>query len=349
VVHSFDLAKGPLLRASLVCLAAQENLLLISTHQVICDGWSLGVFVKELAALYDAFSAGEESPLAPLSIQYADFAHWQRHWRSHSEIIAQLEYWREQLCDPLPEMQIARSGVGQTIDNLRTARREVVLPARLVEAAKRFSHQEGGTLFTALVAALKVLLHSYLREDDLRVATDVANRNRPGTESLIGRLVNTVIVRTNLCGDPNPREVLRRVRKSTLAAFAHQDLPFEEVFQTLKRERPKSVPLANIMMSLQNTTLRPKVSSGHRLSFEEANPNMLVPLVTITSFDAILRLREVPDGLAGTCVYKPHLFCAGTIDCLLRDFQEVLERMTGQPDQPISAIRVSLKQKMPDG
>jgi len=202
-------------------------------------------------------------------------------------------------------------------------------------------------LFMALVAALKTLLHRYLGQDDLRVATNIANRNRPGTEALIGPLVNTVILRTNLGGDPSPREVMRRVRTTTLAAFAHQDLPFEELVQTFDREcRLKPLTLANIMILLQNATLRPPASSGHKLSFEEANPNMLVPLVTITSFNVILMLRESPDGLVGTCVYKPYLFQAGTIDRLLRHFQEVLKRMTMQPERPISEIRVSLNEQI---
>jgi len=191
----------------------------------------------------------------------------------------------------------------------------------------------------ALVATLKTLLHRHLGEDDVRVATNVANRNRPGTEALIGPLVNTVILRTDLGGDPNPREVMRRVRSTVLGAFAHQDLPFEELVRSLERDH-RLAPLANVMILFQNSTLRPTANSGHKLSFEEANPNMLLPLVTITSFDVILMLREFPQGLAGTCVYKPHLFEAGTIDRLLRDFQKVLERMTTQPEQPISSIRI---------
>jgi acyl-CoA synthetase (AMP-forming)/AMP-acid ligase II len=345
VLHSFDLAKGPLIRARLVHLAEQEHLFLISMHRVVCDGWSLGVFVEELVALYDAFSGQGESPLAPLPIQYADFAHWQRRWRLHSGIIAQLEYWQEQLREPPPVVRLASSGA---IDDLHTVRRAWILPASLAEAAKRFSGQEGGTLYMALVAALKTLLHRYLGQDDVRVATNVANRNRPGTEALIGPLVNTVILRTNLGGDPNAREVMRRVRSTTLAAVARQDLPFEELVQILERERGLA-PLANVMIIFQNSALRPTANSGHKLSFEEADPNMLVPLVTITSFDVILMLRESPHGLAGTCVYKPHLFQAATIDRLLRDFQEVLARMTAQPEQPISAICVSLNEQASNG
>jgi non-ribosomal peptide synthetase component F len=197
----------------------------------------------------------------------------------------------------------------------------------------------------ALVAALKTLLHRYLGQDDLRVATNVANRNRPGTEALIGHLVNTVILRTNLGGDPTPREVLRRVRASTLAALAHQEFPFEELVQTLERERRLDHrALVNVMILLENATLRQATSSGRRLTFEEANPNTLIPLVTITTFDVILMLRESSQGLVGTCVYNPHRFGVSTIDRLLRNFQEVLECMTARPEQPISAIRVSLNE-----
>jgi acyl-CoA synthetase (AMP-forming)/AMP-acid ligase II len=342
-LHPFDLAQGPLFRARLLRLAEREHLLLITTHQVICDGWSLGVLLGELVALYDAFSARKPSPLAPLSVQYADYAHWQRNWQSQPDLLAQLAYWREQLRDPLPVTPFATARPRRSVDGLHTARRGWALPASLAEAAKRFSHREGGTLFMALVAALKTLLHRYLGQEDLRVATLIANRNRPGTEGLIGPLANTVILRTNLGGDPSLQEVMRRVRATTLAAFAHQDLPFEEVVETLERERAlKPVALSQVMILLQNAALRPITSSRHMLAFEEADPSMLLPLVTTTTFDIVLMLHEGTHGLAGSCVYKPHLFRATAIDRLLRDFQDVLERMVTQPERPISAIRVSL-------
>jgi acyl-CoA synthetase (AMP-forming)/AMP-acid ligase II len=341
MLHSFDLGKGPLIRTRLLRLAEQEHLLLISMHQVVCDGWSLGVLVEELVTLYDSFSAQGEALLAPLSYQYADFAHWQRHWRSHPEIAAQLAYWREQLREPLPVIQLAKPGRGRTSDDVQTMRRGWTLPAGLADAARRFSHQERGTLFMALVAALKTLLHRYLGEDDLRVATNVANRNRPGTEALIGPLVNTVILRTHLGGDPNSQEVLRRVRATTLAAFDRQDLPFEELAETLERERairPES--LAKIMILLQNATLRSPARFEGTLACEEANPNMILPLVTTTTFDVILAMVEGSLGLVGTCIYKPHLFSAKEIDRLLQDFESVIEQMVAQPERAISAIRV---------
>jgi acyl-CoA synthetase (AMP-forming)/AMP-acid ligase II len=346
VLHTFDLAQGPLFRARVVRLAEREHLLLITMHQTIGDGWSAGVLADELASVYDAFSAGEAPPLAPLPIQYADFAHWQRHWQAHPDIVAQLDYWRQQLRDPLPVIQLATARPRRTIDDLRTARRELALPASLSEAAKRFGNREGGTLFMVLVAALKTLLHSYLGQEDLGVATLVANRNRPGAERLIGPLVNMVILRTNLGGDPSAREILRRVRATTLAAFANQDLPFEVLVETLECERAlKPAALARVMIQLQNATLRPIASCTRTLAFEEANPSMLVPLVTATTFDMILMLHENAHGLTGSCVYKPHLFGAKAIDRLLRDFQSVLEQMVTQPERLISGIRVLLNEK----
>ncbi len=342
VLHWFDLARGPLFRARLVRLGDRDDLLIITMHQIVADGWSLGVLADELTALYDAFSAREASPLTPLQIQYADFANWQRHWRSHPEVVAQLDYWREQLHEPLPPIGLAKGKAKQPIDAFRTARRELALPADLAESAKRFGLQERCTLFMTLVAALKTLLHRYLGQDDLRVATVVANRNRPGTESVIGPLVNTVILRTNLGGDPSPREVMRRVRATTLAAFAHQDLPFEELVETLELERGlEPAALSQVMITLHNASLRPIASSRQSITLEEANRNVPMPLATVTSCDIILMLHECTDGLVGSCVYKPHLFDVQTIDRLIQDFQGVLEQMVMQPERPISAIRVS--------
>src|SRR5262245_6074410 len=341
-LYSFDLAKGPLVRIRLVRLSKREHLLLITMHGIIVDGWSLGIIVEELFTVYGALYAGAASPLAPLSIQYADFAHWQRRWESHPDITAQLAYWRKQLCDPLPAMRLGVVPERQTTGSFGTARREVVLPESLAKAAKRFSAREGGTLYMALVAALKTVFQRYLGQDDLRVATLVANRNRPDTRGLVGPLANTVILRTNLRGNPSLREVMRRVRTTALAALAHQDLPFEELVDILERERPdRRVALAPVMIALHNATLRPKMNSEYGLAYEEANPNVLGPLVAPTTFDLCLMLRETRHGVGGVCVYKPDLLEAMTVECLLQDFQEVLQQMVTQPEQLISEIQVS--------
>jgi acyl-CoA synthetase (AMP-forming)/AMP-acid ligase II/acyl carrier protein len=340
--HSFVLESGPLIRTRLVRLAERSHLLLMAMSGLTEDGWSLGVLANELAALYDAFAAGRASPLAPLPIQYADFVEWQRRWRSHPDLVAQLAYWEERLRDPLPMMQLAGSRRGEDIDDFSTARRQVALPGELSQAAKDFSQREGVTLFMTLVAALKTLLHRRTGEDDLRVATDVANRNHPQTEGLIGPIANTVILRTSLHGDPSAREVIRRVRATTLGALANQDLPFELVVEALERDRGvEPAALAQVQMSLQSHALRSVASSDHGLTLEEVDPGMMLPLVTMTTFDVILMLRDSPKGLVGTCVYKPHLFGAEVIDRLLTDFQQVLEHMMMQPERAISLIPVS--------
>ena len=341
LTHFFDLARGPLIRARIVRLAEDERLLLITTHQVIADGGSLGVMAEELAALYDAFSAGNASPLPPLPIQYADFAAWQRAWKSHPDVAAQLDYWREQLRGPLPVLKLGAARSRRAAGEL-TAQRDIALPASLTETVKQFSCREGGTLFMALVAALKTLLHRYAGEDDLRLATNVANRNRAGTEGLIGPLANTVILRTSLGGDPTAREVLRRVRATTLKAYAYQDLPFEVVAETLARERGLDpARLAQVMILLHNAALRPQASAGRPLAFEEADPGMPMPLVTTTTYDVILSLRETAQGLVGSCIYKPHRFGSKWIDRLLGDFRKILEHMASEPERRISTIRIA--------
>jgi hypothetical protein len=346
LLHSFDLVQGPLFRARLLRLTRRTHLLILCMHEIIQDGWSLGVLCNELATLYDAFSEDLASPLPALPIQYADFAHWQRLWRSNSDMVTQLAYWRKQLSGPLPAIKFAKIRRGRKADALHTARRQVKLPIKLARAAKRLGQREGATLFVTLLAALKLLLHLHSDNEDLRVASHVANRNRPHTSELIGPLVNTVILRTNLGGDPSSREVLRRVRATTFLALANQDIPFEEVVSTLERERGlKPAALAQVMMWLQNEALRPTVTSRHKLAFEEADPGVLRPIVTITTFDLVLMLRESTLGLVGTCVYKPHVFTVDAVDGLLEDFQRVLEYMVRHPDRPISAIAESLKRK----
>ena len=347
LTHRFDLVRGPLIRARLVRLTGRTHLLLINLHQMIEDGWSFGVFTGELATLVNAFAAGRPSFLAPLPVQYADFAYWQRRWRSERAIVAQLGYWREQLRKPLPLLRLATARPRRMTDDFYTARRQVTVSGKLSEAAKRFSEREGVTLFITLLTAFKIVLHRYSYEKDMRVASHLANRHRPMTSGLIGPLVNTVILRTSLAGDPTSREVLRRVRTTTLAAFANQDIPFGEVVDILQHEQQlEPATLAQVMMWLQSPALRPTVGFEHGFTFEEIDPGVLRPPVTITTFDIILMLRENADGgLVGTCVYKPVLFGARTIERLLRNFQRVLEHLIRQPELPVSAIRLSLEQR----
>jgi acyl-CoA synthetase (AMP-forming)/AMP-acid ligase II len=345
LTHSFDLVRGPLIRVRIVRLAEDEHLLLITMHQMIADGGSLGVIADELAGLYEAFANGKTSPLPPPPLQYADFAAWQRAWTSHPDVAAQLDYWRGQLRGPPPALKLGAARPRRAASDF-TAQRDIALPASLTEVVKQFSRREGGTLFMALVAALTTLLHRYSGEDDLRLATNVANRNRAGTEGLIGPLANTVILRTDLSGDPTAREAMRRVRATTLEAYAHQDLPFEILAETLAREGGLDpAQPAQVMILLHNAALRPQTSAGRALAFEEADPGMPMPLVTTTTYDVILSLRETAQGLVGSCIYKPHRFDSKWIDRLIADFQRILEQMASEPERRISTIRLSRKVK----
>jgi amino acid adenylation domain-containing protein len=342
-LHPFDLAQGPLLRVSLLRLGEQEYMLLLTIHHIISDGWSMGVLTQELQVLYAAFAARKPSPLPELSIQYADFAHWQRQWRHSTAMQAQLTYWQEQLRDPLPMLELPTDRSRGAAMSFHAARQNLVVPGALSEALKNLSQREGSTLFMTLVAACKMLLYGYIGQADLRVATLVANRTRQETEALIGLLVNTVILRTDLSGNPTCREVLQRVRATTLEAYVHQDLPFEDLAWTLEHERQLDRrSLCQVMIILQNATLRPAQPTASALCFLEVDQSPVLPDMTLTTFDIVLALRDSPQGLAGSCIYRTALFDATTVHRLLRDFQHVLAHFVAQPEQPLATLCASL-------
>jgi Condensation domain len=317
--------------------------LLIIMHHIISDGWSLGVLMRELAVLYHAFSTGSPSPLAELSIQYADFAHWQHQWRRSEAMASQLAYWQQQLRAPLPVLELPTDRPRGATLSFRTERQTLVLPEELSAAIKHLSRRQGNTLFMTLLAAFKVLLYSYTGQDDLCIGTLVANRQRQEVEGLIGLFVNTVLLRTDLSGNPTFREVLRRVRETTLAAYAHQELPFEDLVQTLERERHlQRRSLCQVMFVLQNAIWQPPQLSDLTLSLIGADESTGEPGLTATTCDIVLHVWDKPQGLAGACIYKTILFDAATINQMLEDFQRVLEAIVVQPEQPLSTFSARL-------
>jgi amino acid adenylation domain-containing protein len=335
----FDLVRGPLLRHCLLRLAEREHLLLVTLHHIISDGWSLGVLVRELAILYDAFTAGKPSPLPALPIQYADFSAWQRQWQRSPVMEAQLAYWRAQLHEPLPVLALPTDHPRGTALPLSTARQTLEIPQALSEALKGLGQQEGSTLFMTCFAAFTMLLYGYTGQEDLCVATLIANRTRRETEGLIGLLVNTVLLRIDLGGNPTRREVLQRVRATTLAAYAHQDLPFEELVRTLEYERNlQRMSLCQVMVIWQNAIVQPQHYSAHTLSFQTVEQGVVAPEVALSTFDIVLILRERPEGLTGMCIYKTDLFEAATIRHLLDDFQYVLACLSSQPEQALATF-----------
>jgi amino acid adenylation domain-containing protein len=336
----FDLTQGPLLQGCLLRLGEQEHILLVTLHHIISDGWSLGVLVHELTVLYDTVATGAAAPLPDLPIQYADFASWQRQWRHNAMLEAQLAYWTEQLREPLPVLQLPMDRPRGTAVHLRTARQPLDLPRALFEALKALSQQEDSTLFMTCLTAFKVLLYGYTGQEDLCVATLVANRTRRETEGLIGLFVNTVVLRTDFGGNPTCREVLQRVRATTLAAYTHQDLPFEELVRRLERERNiQRTSLCQVLVIWQNTMVRPEHCAAQTLSFQAIEQSVGMPNAALTTFDIILILRERSQGLIGTCIYKTDLFDAATISYMLDDFQYVLACLSAQPEQALATFR----------
>jgi hypothetical protein len=257
----FDLIRGPLLRATLLRLGEAEHVLLLTMHHIIADGWSIGVFVRELATLYETFSTGKPdttswSPLPELPIQYADFTVWQREWLEGGALEEQLRYWQRQLGGSLPVLALPTDHPRPAVQSFHGAKHTLALPLALTEALKALSQQEQSTLFMALLAAFKVLLHRYTNQTDIVVGSPIANRRLAATEELIGFFVNTLVLRSDLSENPSFRALLARVRESCLGAYTHQDVPFERLVEVLQPVRdPSHSPLLQVLFALQNVSM----------------------------------------------------------------------------------------------
>ncbi len=325
--HLFDLARGPLLRLALIQLAAEEHVLLINMHHIIADGWSLGVLGKELAALYASFANGQPSPLPPLSIQYGDFAHWQREWLRDERLARYLTYWRQKLDGVPPLLALSTDHPRPKLQRYGGARQSLQLSAEILSALKELSRQEGVTLFMTLLAAFQTLLGRYSGQDDIVVGSPIANRNQVEIESLIGFFVNTLVLRADLSGNPTFRELLAQVRKVTLEAYEHQDLPFEQLVEELRPERdPSHTPLFQVMFALQ----------GSQLSSLELPGLTLNPLEIENStvkFDLALTMREENGHLAGTLAYNSDLFDPATITRMAGHYRMLMEGVTDDPSR----------------
>ena len=230
----FDLSKDPFLRVTLLRLDESEYVLLLVLHHIVSDGWSMGVLIRELAALYTAFASCKDDkfsvskPLPELPIQYADFAHWQREWLQGEVLETQLAYWRQQL-DGISILNLPTDRPRPAVQSYRGATQLLQLPKTLSKALEALSQQEGVTLFMTLLAAFQTLLYRYTQQEDIAVGSPIANRNRSEIEGLIGFFVNSLVLRTNFDGNPTFRSLLSRVREVSLGAYAHQDLPFEKL------------------------------------------------------------------------------------------------------------------------
>ncbi|HJT56502.1 MAG TPA: amino acid adenylation domain-containing protein, partial [Ktedonobacteraceae bacterium] len=258
----FDLTYGPLLRTTLLRLDEEEHVLLLSMHHIVSDGWSNSIFLGELTTLYNAFVAGQLSPLPELPLQYADFAAWQRQWLQGEVLESQVRYWTEQLHEVAP-LELPTDHPRPAVQTFRGTTQSLLLPAQLSEELKRLSQREGVTLFMTLLAVFQALLARYTGQDDISVGTPIANRTHADLESLIGFFVNTLVLRTDLSCNPSFQEVLARVREACLGAYAHQDVPFEKLVEVLQPERDLSrSPLFQVMFGLQHAPRIPQTLQG---------------------------------------------------------------------------------------
>ncbi len=325
----FDLAQGPLLRVSLIRLAEEEHLVLFTMHHIISDGWSVTVLIREVAALYDAFSRGEASPLQELPIQYADFAMWQREWLRGEVLERQLGYWREQLEGAPPLLELPADRPRPAVQTYSGATESIVLPEELVEEIRKLSSQEGVTLFMFMLAAFKVLLSRYTGQNDIVVGTPIAGRHHTEIEALIGFFVNTLVLRTDLSGAPSFTELLSRVREVSLNAYAHQDLPFEKLVEELNPERSLNYsPFFQVIFRLQNLQQEALTLPGLSLSTLGTESAM-------AKFDLIHTVVETDQGLISNLHYNTDLFDVTTIRRMLKHFQALLEGIVANPEQKI--------------
>ena len=322
----FDLTQAPMLRATALKCAPGEHLLLVDIHHIAFDGWSLGIFVRELSALYNAFLNQEASPLPELPIQYVDFAAWQREGLQGDILQKQLNYWRNKLGGTLPVLELPTDHARPPVQTYNGGSVRFAFPRELTDALNRLSRQEGVTFFVTLLAAFKTLLLRYTGQDDIILGTPTAGRNRADIEGLIGCFANTLVIRTDASGNPTFRTLLQRVLETTLAAQAHQDLPFEKLVEELhiKRDFSRS-PIFQVLFSLLNTRMEPLKLTGLQpaiLGFQDGG----------AKYDLSLNLEETPDGLEGCWSYNSDLFDNSTIARMAGQFRTLLEGIVSDPE-----------------
>ena len=329
----FDLARDRLLRGVLIRRAAQEHVALITLHHISGDGWSMGILVKEVGALYTAFAAGRPSPLPELPVQYADFAAWQHSWLHGSVLASEIDFWRRQLAGLAPRLEIPTDRPRPAVQSFRGASRPVRLPAELVGQAQALGRAEGATLFMVLLAAFHALLARYSGQPDFAVGAPVSGRNRLEIEGLIGYFTNTLILRGNLTGDPSFHALLARARETTLAAHAHQDLPFERLVQELTPERSLAhTPLFQVALALQNVSIED-------LEIQDLHLRPLRACDLPAKFDLTLDLTEHEGGISdGAVEYATDLFEAATIDRLILHYERLLAAALLAPEIATSEL-----------
>ncbi|MDJ0658849.1 MAG: amino acid adenylation domain-containing protein [Crocosphaera sp.] len=332
----FNLQQGPLLRMKLLVLEDNNFILMFTLHHIIFDVWSSGIIINELSTLYNAFSKNKPSPLPDLSIQYADFAYWQHQWLQGDILQQELSYWQQKLSDlPLLNLEKIESKLNSfSSQNLSKSSQSFTLSKSLSQQLNDLSQQSGVTLFMTILAALSTLLYGHTEQDDIIIGTDVANRNQGQIEGLIGFFINILLLRTDLSGNPSFRELLLRVREITLDAYAHQDLPFGKLVETLKPERSlNQTPLFKVLLVFQNAPVPPLELPGLTLKPLELYEGE-------AKFDLVLFIEETEEGMIGTWKHKPDKLNPNTLYQLSKRFQTLLQNIVNHPDLKIEELEM---------
>jgi amino acid adenylation domain-containing protein len=330
----FDLSRDLMLRVLLLQIAEQEHIFVVVKHHIASDAWSTAIFWRELTAFYRAFVSGQPCSLAELSIQYADYAAWQRQWLQGEVLDRQLSYWKKQLEGIPGVLNLPTDRPRPAVQSFLGKRQTIELSKELTQGLKALSRKEGVTLFMTLLAAFQNLLYRYSGQEDIVVGSPIANRNRTEIEGLIGFFVNTLVLRTNFSYNSTFKELLAQVRKMTLGAYAHQDLPFEKLVEELKPERSLShSPLFQVMFVLQNVP-------SAELNFEGLSASRVRISAETTKFDLTLSMSESVDGLKGSLQYNTDLFDEETIIRMLGHFRVLLEGVVADPNQRLARLPV---------
>jgi len=328
----FDLTTGPLMRVLLLKLSSQEHLLLFNMHHIISDGWSISVLVRQWSELYEAYLQNRAPQLPARSIQYPDYAAWQRNWLEGELLERQLSYWKEQLAGAPALLELPTDYPRPAVMTYQGAHLQTRLPAELTQRLKSFSQQNGVTLYMTLLTAFQILLSRYSGQPDISVGSPIANRTHRQTEDLIGFFVNTLVLRTQVNGAVPVTQLLFKVRQTALQAYAHQDIPFEYLVEQLNPARSLShSPLFQVMLVLQNVPQEQLELSGLKISFEDTES-------TIAKFDLTLSLAEHEEVLVCDWEYRTDLFRFDTLKRMSEHFEILLEGLINQPTQTVGQL-----------
>lgn len=334
MVKPFDLAQDPLIRATLIQVEEQEYVFLFTWHHIIADGWSVGVLLNELFTFYNALQSGEEIDLPELTIQYVDYAAWQREWLKGEDADKQLHYWRERLKGYTPLLQLPTDRPRPAVRSFQGEKISVLFSVDLLEKLHKVSRKEGSTLFMTLLSAFKVLLYRYSGQEDILVGTLVAGRSKRETEKLIGCFINTLILRSDLSGEPTFKELLQRVRETTLGAYAHQKIPFERLIEELQVEQNLShSPLFQTMFLLQNIPVPSEAISDLQITPYDPGQGR-----GLAEFDLYITMAESTQGLWTTFEYNTDLFDHATIQKMIDDYRSILEQVVTSVTEPITSF-----------